>query len=203
MEGVAVELMNGLAQHDGRAFGVHMLFKHLNFSAHPSVTHHGIQRREQLNNEAVDPQAGHGLVQMASQAINVMAAQQPHGLIQQLAYTPFATGQVHGARQQGFGDALQLLDRQCHNLARAVASVQKTLDDAKFFHLRQGVAAFAKAVSPWLWETIAALPHPERILADTRVPLDSSYRKLKVFRLAYAQIHRVIFIKKYCQTNMS
>jgi hypothetical protein len=132
-----------------------------------------------------------------------MAAQQPHGLIQQLAYTPFATGQVHGARQQGFGDALQLLDRQSHNLAWAVASVQKTLDDAKFFHLRQGVAAFAKAVSSWLGKAIATLPHAQCILAYARVPLDSGYRKMKVFRLAFAQIHRVIFLKTYCQAHMS
>ena len=90
VQGMAAELVDGLAQHAGSALGVHMLFKHLDFRAHPRVTHHRVQRREQFDNETVDPQAGHGLVQMAAQTINILRAKQAHGLAEQLSHTVFA-----------------------------------------------------------------------------------------------------------------
>lgn len=140
---------------------------------------------------------------MAAQAINILGTQQAHGFVEQLTHPVFATRKGHGAGSQRLGDGLQLLDRQGHDLTWAVTGIEQTLDDAQFFHLRQGVAAFAKAVSSWLGKAIATFPHAQCVLAYARVPLDSGYRKMKVSRLAFAQIHRVIFLKTYCQAHMS
>ncbi len=160
-----------LPQDELQGLGVDMLLDDRELTAHPRVADGGVERRDVLDDEALQAQRQQFLAQAPAQAEHVVGREQG----------PVAgQGVARGRHRAGRGrlvQPLQFLDRQVHELARPVAAVQQALEQAQLLHLVRRVAALPQGVAARLREAVAALPDAQRVLGQARVAFDRGDRQ--------------------------
>jgi len=166
-----------------------MLFKNLQFAAHPCVTHHAVERRHQIGHKAKVAHRHHRLVQFAPQSLRIVAQDATH----EIAQLGRCTAEGHFLRRAGLtlAQTLQGLHRLRNDAPGPMTLVEQALDDPQLFNLLHAVTALAKRITPWLRKAVAAFPDSQSVLANARVTFYSGNRQAQGLRKG-ALVHEKI-----------
>ena len=217
---------NGLAQHAGHALGVQVLLEHLKAALCPGFAHRHVEWRHPLRDKGDQAQPQHVLRQRTAQLVRVVAGNQRQVALHRRgtgnarnlpravhALCPRLCGRrcrrrrqnrcctAAGSRQRhDFGQCPQRLQGQRHHAPWPVAGVQQAADGVQALDLLRRVNPVAGGIALRLRKAIAPLPHPQRVLGQAGVALDSGNRqqvgRRGAFRKAHGQAVRVAGSKK-------
>ena len=156
--------------------GEKVLIRNEQFPPHPGLAHLSRQRRQGVHHKALQALLHQRTPQARSQfcsTVQANALQQRRIVLRRLG--------GHTLIAQGLDEIGKLFGRGRNNACRAVPSVEQTPDQTQAVELVLRVEALTIGVACRSGKTIAALPHPQRVLGQTGVALDSGDGKDSLF----------------------
>lgn len=166
---------HGVAQRALDHLGVEVFLVHRQPAFQPRLPDQHVHGGDALDQGARQPPFIDHAHQRVPQPACVLAAQQVEPGVDILGLRRGFPPRLHLARRlrrSGRRQREQAFQRQRNNLAGSVSGVDQPADVPQPGEVVVGVAALALRVAPGLRKPVAALPHPQGVLAQAGVALD-------------------------------
>ena len=157
--------MQRRVQCHAHALGVQVLLEHAQLAAHPGLAHAAGQRRNDVHDKRPQTMARLDHREALLQRRGVVAAYR----VEQRCELGLARGLWACRVPGGSAQRAQFVEAARHDAPGAVPGVHQPLDDLQLRDLRRRVDALAEGVATRLREAVAALPHPQGVLAQAGV----------------------------------
>ncbi len=188
------------AKHHLERLGVEVLLKNLQLASGPGVSHHLGKRCNHIGHEPSQPHPQNPLTESPAQILHLMGPNELHELFQ----VRRLGGELRRlAAGQPVSQGGQFAIGQANDLAGSVPGIHEPPNGPQAVHLLKRINPLAVLIPLRRGKPIAALPHPKRVLGQTRVALNSRNTQVDGFRnsLIHGSSTKTLFVVDKCLTE--